>query len=181
MLNLTADHICNHRIRQPQNSTCKVDYRLQGDIGSTFSVRLELVAEEARSGPRKAFDSQAAARLILDNLKSDIRPPSQKSDGIAQGRPHMQRPRRDFPDCNRGNRPVNQVLKVAHIGEDFLSRQVDGNTLPGFHCFHHAHNSTETVSMSHSLYSPAQKVPSAKKTHFLPARASYSPLCVAVR
>src|SRR5947209_6571033 len=98
MLNLAAHYICDYRIRQPQNSTCKMDYRLQGDIGSTIFGRLELVAEEARSGPRKAFDGQAAAGFILDNLKSNIHPPSQKSHGTAQRRSYMQRPRRDFPD-----------------------------------------------------------------------------------
>src|SRR3989440_1113972 len=102
MLNLAANYIRDHRIRQPQNSTCKMDYRLQGDIGSTISGRLELVAEEARSGPRKAFDGQAAAGFILDNLKSNIHPPTQKSHSIAQRRSYMQLPWRDFPDRDRG-------------------------------------------------------------------------------
>src|SRR5947208_14430116 len=98
MLKLTADHLCDHWLLQPQYSSRQVNHCLLGDFGPTILVRLELVAEEARCNPRDTFDGQVAARFMLNNLKSHIQPPPQKPDGASHRRSYMHRPRRDFPD-----------------------------------------------------------------------------------
>ena len=135
MHKLAADHICDHRFRQPQNSSCKINDRLQGDIGCTVFKRLELVGEETRRYPRKAFDGQATARLILDNLKSNIHPSAQKPVGAPHRRSYLHLARRDFPGRDHASRPVSLVPKVAHIKEladalglhpKVLSRKLNG-------------------------------------------------------
>src|SRR5215469_5004000 len=167
----------------------------QGDNSSPAFSGLELVAEEAGCNPGDTFEGQVAIGFILNNLKRNIQPLTQKPDCTPHGRPHVYLSWRDFPGRDDNTRPVNHVLDVAHVGKNFLGGPVDEDALLVIHLKQrispplliyngrvqdHSRNTVEGGSASPYLCSQTQKVPSAENQFFFPLHSAYAPLCAAI-
>src|SRR6266700_1557695 len=165
-----------------------------GDNSPPVFSWLELVAEETGCNPGDTFEGQVAAGFILNNLKRNIQPISQKPDCTPHRRSHVYLSWRDFPGRDDDTRPVNQLLYVAHVGKNFLGGPVDEDTLLDIHLKQgispplfidnrrvqdRSRNTVEGDSTSRYLYSQTQKVPSEENQFFFPLHSVYAPLCAA--
>lgn len=105
---------------------------LRSGRSATFGW-LELITKKTGSTARNTLESQVAIGLIFNDLKNDIQPPAQKSNGSPYQRARTDRTRGDFPDRDNRAGPISHILQVTHISKDFLYWQVDENTFLNFY------------------------------------------------
>src|SRR6266702_549988 len=97
MLKLATHHICHYGLGQVYYRPRQMYDCSLGDNSPPVFSWLELVAEETGCNPGDTFEGQVAAGFILNNLKRNIQPLSQKPDCTPHRRSHVYLSWRDFP------------------------------------------------------------------------------------